>query len=221
MQFGMRQFSIDTVEWFRSEAEAGNSRYRLGAGLCEREGWLNAAGELCIASARLARPEFADRFGFRLPAGEAPPPLPNFPKVDFEGRLADLGGVGLEPARGRSVRRAFRAMMAAQLPRGSPSNPGAALHYWIRCPRLGRVGGLSFLAAGWHKRARDRHIGWDGRARRANLGLVVNNSRFMILPGVRVPHLASHALGLPTRRLATAVYRAIRNAGLLAGSTVA
>ena len=206
MRVGMRQFSEEAVEWLRAEAEAGTGRYRLAAGLCERESWFNAAGEPCVASARLALPAIAAHFGFSLPKGKPPPPSvsppPDFPDISFEGGLAELGGVGLEPARGPAGRRAFRAMMAARHPRGDPRNPGAALLYWIRCDRLGRIGGLSFHAAGWRQRARDGRIGWDGRARRANLGLVVNNSRFLILPGVRVPHLASHALGLAVRRLA-------------------
>ncbi len=205
MQIGMRQFDTKTIEWLRSEAAAGTGRRGLAAGLCEREGWLNAAGAPCLASARLALPGIAAGFGFDLPkgsppcAGRAAAPA-DYPDTRFAGALADLGGVTLEPASARGDRRAFRAMMASHHPRGNPSNPGAALFYWIRCARLGRVGGLSFHAAGWRQKARDCFIGWDARARRANLGLAVNNSRFLILPGVRVPHLASHALGLAVRR---------------------
>ncbi len=54
------------------------------------------------------------------------------------------------------------------------------------------MGCLTFHPASWHQAARDGHVGWSDRARVANLRRVVNNSRFLLLPGVRVPNLASH-----------------------------
>jgi len=57
-------------------------------------------------------------------------------------------------------------------------------------------GGAAFKAA-----ARDRLIGWDRAARETHLVKVVNNNRFLILPHVRVPLLASHILGLISRRI--------------------
>jgi len=58
-----------------------------------------------------------------------------------------------------------------------------------------------FGAAAWQCRARDQEIGWDGATRARGLPYVTNNTRFLILPWVRVPHLASHILGRITRRL--------------------
>jgi len=49
--------------------------------------------------------------------------------------------------------------------------------------------------------ARDRWIGWSGEQRANRLGLVADNTRFLILPWVRVPHLASHLLGRVAARL--------------------
>ena len=46
-----------------------------------------------------------------------------------------------------------------------------------------------------HLGPRDRFIGWSAPARRRNLRLLAYNTRFLILPWVRVPHLASHVLG--------------------------
>ena len=48
---------------------------------------------------------------------------------------------------------------------------------------------------------RDRFIGWDDGARARNLPYLANNTRFLILPWVRVPHLASHVLGQIARRI--------------------
>ena len=58
-----------------------------------------------------------------------------------------------------------------------------------------------FGAAAWQCKARDEHIGWDADTRRNRLGQVTNNTRFLILPWVRVPYLASHVLGRIARRL--------------------
>jgi hypothetical protein len=58
-----------------------------------------------------------------------------------------------------------------------------------------------FGAAAWRCAARDRYLGWGEAQRRAELERVANNSRFLILPWVRVPHLASHLLGRVARRI--------------------
>ena len=51
---------------------------------------------------------------------------------------------------------------------------------------------------------RDQWVGWSPQQRRQNLYRVVNNSRFLILPWIDVPHLASHVLGQLAGRLAAA-----------------
>jgi hypothetical protein len=65
----------------------------------------------------------------------------------------------------------------------------------------GLLGALGFSAAALAASDRDRWIGWNSEQRRCNRHLVVNNSRFLIVPWVRVPHLASHLLGRVARRL--------------------
>ena len=207
MQIGMRHFSAETMAWLVGAAEAGLGRYQLARDLCAREGWVNDAGQPCVTSARLALPEIARRSGFRLAKGTSPPCVGTVadggcPDVAFAGDLRDLGGVHVELETTRTGRRALRAMLAAHHPRGAPRHPGATLCYWIHSPRLGRIGGLTFHPASWHQAARDGYVGWSPRARVANLRLVVNNSRFLLLPGVRVPNLASHVLGRATARLA-------------------
>jgi len=59
-----------------------------------------------------------------------------------------------------------------------------------------------FGAAAWKVKARDQWVGWNQNLRRQRLAWIANNSRFLILPWVRVPHLASHVLARLTRRLA-------------------
>ena len=60
---------------------------------------------------------------------------------------------------------------------------------------------LLFGSAAWSCSPRDRFIGWDKDCRRENLCFVTNNSRFLILPWVTVPHLASHILSVISRRI--------------------
>jgi hypothetical protein len=60
---------------------------------------------------------------------------------------------------------------------------------------------LLFGSAAWKTASRDEFIGWDRPTRRRNLQLMTNNTRFLILPWVRIPHLASSLLGASLRRL--------------------
>ena len=65
------------------------------------------------------------------------------------------------------------------------------------------LGGMLFASAAKALQARDTWIGWDAATRARFRARIVNQSRFLILPGVHVPHLASHALGLVARRVRT------------------
>ena len=78
---------------------------------------------------------------------------------------------------------------------------GAQIRYLMKSSQYGWLGGLAFSAAAWRVGARDRWIGWSEQARGENLRKVVCNSRFLILPQVKVPHLASHILSLCAKRL--------------------
>lgn len=63
------------------------------------------------------------------------------------------------------------------------------------------VGAFLFGAAAWKVADRDSYICWSPKKRKEHLDLVANNTRFLIPPWVRVPHLASHLLALAARRL--------------------
>lgn len=78
--------------------------------------------------------------------------------------------------------------------------PGAQLRYLVYSP-LGCLGALGFSAAAWKVKPRDAWIGWSSLQRERNLHLIVNNSRFLILPWVRVKNLASRVLSLCVRKL--------------------
>ena len=62
---------------------------------------------------------------------------------------------------------------------------------------------LMFGSAAWKCEGRDKFIGWSNDKRRENLRYMTNNSRYLIFPWVKVPHLASHILSLVCRRISS------------------
>jgi hypothetical protein len=77
---------------------------------------------------------------------------------------------------------------------------GPQIRYVVSC-RGRAVALLSFSAASWHLRDRDRWIGWNEKQRLSRLGFVAQNSRFLILPGISTRNLASKSLSLCLARL--------------------
>ncbi|MEA2014633.1 MAG: DUF4338 domain-containing protein, partial [Thermodesulfobacteriota bacterium] len=78
---------------------------------------------------------------------------------------------------------------------------GENLKFLIR-DRSGRdIACLLFGSAAWKTAPRDTFIGWDSEIRKKNINFITNNTRFLVLPWVRVPHLASHILGKIMRRI--------------------
>ena len=211
MQVGLHQFHADTIAWLSGAVlEEGRTRSSLARDLCALEDWTGARGEPCLASARKTLPVLADRLGLALPAarvafgrgrcGDAP--VEAFPDLSLRCRLADLGTVTLELVDGEADRRLWEAMMVTHHPQGWARAPGGQLRYWVCSSLHGRLGGIGFGAASWHQRARDEFIGWSTDARIANLSLLINNHRFLLLPGVRVHGLASRVLALAAGRVA-------------------
>lgn len=78
---------------------------------------------------------------------------------------------------------------------------GASVRYFVWDSNDRLLALLSFGSAAWKVAARDQWIGWTPGERRKHLHLIVNNTRFLILPWVRCPHLASHILALCARTL--------------------
>jgi Domain of unknown function (DUF4338) len=77
---------------------------------------------------------------------------------------------------------------------------GANLRYWAR-NRDRELACLLWTSPAWKMQARDAWIGWDDKERQRNLQSVANNSRFLILPWVRVKGLASKILALSARQM--------------------
>jgi len=79
---------------------------------------------------------------------------------------------------------------------GYRGSVGESLKYLVRDSQSRPLACLLFGSAAWKTAPRDVFIGWTRRRREGNLPFMTNNMRFLILPGVRVPHRASHILSL-------------------------
>jgi len=78
---------------------------------------------------------------------------------------------------------------------------GENIKYLVRDRSGQNVACLLFGSAAWKTAPRDSFIGWSREVREANINFITNNTRFLILPQVRVPHLASHILGRIMHRI--------------------
>ena len=211
MRVGLRLLKPEAVEWLRRELQRGElSRAALGRGLCEQDGWRNPRGELCAASARKALPQLASQLCLALPPAQPGPPRGCWGQragaarralTEFGGSLEELGEVGLRVAETETERKLCAGLLAAGHPRGRARAPGCRLTYLLEAA-AGPLGVLSFVSAPLRLGPRDAHLGWDDRTRGSHIQQVVSNDRFLLLPGVRVPNLASHVLGRAVGRLA-------------------
>ena len=112
----------------------------------------------------------------------------------------ELGEVAVEPVAAKDEGR-YRRLMGAHHYLGALPKIGETLWYAARW-RGEWVALAGFSAPALKCGARDRWIGWDFRTQYGRQHLLANNSRFLILPGRRVPNLGSRVLALCGRRLA-------------------
>jgi len=78
---------------------------------------------------------------------------------------------------------------------------GENMKYTVRSNDGAPLACLLFGSAAWSCRDRDAFIGWSRGQRTGRLPMLTNNTRFLVLPNVKVPHLASHVLSLISRRV--------------------
>ena len=194
------------------------SRRRLSIALCEALNWRTASGQLKDMSARLLLNKLAERGFIKLPPRQSvggrrilralsEPQLFTLSAGAgelIEGPLRTLQPLGVIPVQPRTAQaNAFVCYLAQHHYLGYGGAAGQNLRYLIRDCGGRDLACLLFGAAAWKVRARDAFIGWSAQQRQERLSLIVNNSRFLILPHVRVPHLASHILGTILRRLSS------------------
>lgn len=197
------------------EANPGWSRRRISVELAQVWNWRTGTGQIKDMAARSLLLKLEQRGMLTLPprrqkATQRSPIVDAIPgnelalSAAITEPLADLQPLRLEAVRAGSVERAlFSSYLARHHYLGFLGPVGENIAYLAR-DRFGReLACLLFSAAAWKTKPRDAWIGWNDSTRARHLSLVANNSRFLILPWVRVPHLASHLLGRIARRLAT------------------
>ena len=116
-----------------------------------------------------------------------------------EQRIVDT--VRVRPVRNASERTRCLKLLARHHYLGALQAVGEQAFYIAQGPNGGWRAVLVFCAAAKHLRPRDQWIGWTTEQRRRRLALVVNNARYLVLPGYHVPNLATRVLRLTLDRL--------------------
>jgi hypothetical protein len=190
----------------------GASRRELSRQLCQRWNWVQANGRPCdlVCRSMMLALDRAGHITLPPPKGHHPNPLatrrrPPPPAIDttpIAGPLKELGPLEFRLVRRTPQEPLFNGLIEHHHYLGYTQPVGEHLKYIVYA--LERpIACLAWSSAPRHLRARDQFIGWGPQARRHNLRFIAYNPRYLIMPWVRVPHLASHILG----RMATLVPR--------------
>ena len=188
------------------------SRRRLSEVVAERWQWYAASGQLKDMAARTLLLKLHERGLIALPERRRAPVR----------RRVDLGPDLLDALAPEPVVASLSSLRPLQIQVVGPKDPdyrlfqrylrqhhylghggpvGENLGYLIRSGAGVDLACLLFGAAAWQCAGRDRWIGWSAQQRAQGLPFIANNSRFLILPWLQVPHLASHLLSQIVRRI--------------------
>jgi uncharacterized protein DUF4338 len=192
-------------------ANPGWSRRRLSEALCAEWDWRNAAGRPKDMAARSLLGKLQARGLIELP----PPrqrasnrmlgrkiPARYWDLRPVEGTLQEVVPLVVrEVSTDAAERLRFAAALAQFHYLGWRGAVGENLQYTLTDASGRLLACVLFGSAAWKCRARDEFIGWTAWQRQQRLHLVTNNARFLILPYVKIAHLASWVLGQILRRL--------------------
>jgi Domain of unknown function (DUF4338) len=186
------------------------SRRELSQKLCEAWHWQQANGaprDMVCRGLLL----MLDRAGaIQLPPVRYTPPNPLarrtkpaavlIDSTPIQGPLSQLQPIEFQQARRTAEEPLFNSLMESHHYLGYEQPVGEHLKYLVWSHER-PIACLAWSSAPRHLGSRDRFIGWSGEARRRNIRFLAYNTRFLILPWVQVPHLASYILGRIARRL--------------------
>jgi len=187
-----------------------DSRRALSKKLCQAWNWVQPNGALRDMVCRGLMLGLHRAGHIRLPEKKNHPKNPFVDrkkpakvKIDqspINGRLSQIKPFTYEQVRRTPAEQLFNSLIEHYHYLGYCHPVGEQLKYivyWQKRP----IACLSWSSAPRHIGCRDRHIGWSQRLRKERLHLLAYNSRFLILPWVRVKYLASHILGRMARIL--------------------
>ena len=201
-----KRVTVEDVAFIRQliDQNPGDSRWVLSKKLCQAWGWRQPNGALRDMVCRglmLA----LDRAGhIELPARKRTPlnPLVRRKKPTpltiephpLQGPLSQILPLEIRQVRRTPLEALCNGLIDQYHYLGYVQPVGEHLKYLVSFQQR-PVACLIFSSAPRHIGCRDRFIGWTPPVRRQNIHLLAYQSRFLILPWVRVPHLASHLLG--------------------------
>jgi hypothetical protein len=191
-------------------AHPGASRHRLSAELCRAWNWVQPNGTLRDMVARGLMLKLHRAGLIELPpvryinhnpflSRKRPSPV-TIDRTPVERNLAEIRPLEFRQVRRTPEEPVFNGLMEEHHYLGYVHPVGEHLKYLVFAMER-PVACLAWSSAPRHLGPRDRFIGWTPEARRRNLRFLAYNTRFLILPWVRVPHLASHILGRMARIL--------------------
>lgn len=206
-----KPFDEGTLAMVRAEIELADpcNRAEIARRVCRRLEWRSPCGEYQLMSARVGLlrlhraglvqlPEPTRRNGNGRALLHRDVSLPEPRRI--EQPVHELSGVRLQRVENKASSALYNVLMDRHHYLGYSPMAGAQVRYLIVCEE-GVLGSIGFGASAWKIAPRDRFIGWCRTVRHQNLHLVLNNSRFLILPWVRSANLASKVLSLCARRI--------------------
>ena len=186
------------------------SRRVLSQKLCEAWNWVQPNGQPrdMVCRGLMLALHRAEHIELPPPKKTPPNPLARRSRpaaIELERRPLCESLRRLGPLRWEQVRRTRREPLLNSLIQqhhylGYTQPVGAHLKYLVWAQHQ-PIACLVWSSAPRHLGCRDRFLGWSAEARRRNIGLIACNLRFLILPWIEVPHLASHLLGRMARLL--------------------
>jgi Domain of unknown function (DUF4338) len=187
------------------------SRYKLSRALCERWNWRDPTGQIKDMAARTLLGKLEQRGWIDLPAKRRASPNRMRHKtvapVDHETDPISGSLCALTPLQVRELSQwpeelgLYEHLLSRYHYLSYTSPVGLNLKYLV-LDRHGRpLSCLLFGSAAWKCAVRDQFIGWTTAQREVHLQQITNNTRFIVLPWVRVSQLASHVLSQIVRRL--------------------
>jgi Domain of unknown function (DUF4338) len=186
------------------------SRRALSMKLCEAWNWVQANGALRDMVCRGMMLMLHRQGLIELPAlrqvgrsSRCRPGKPQALSIDqtpLSVSLAELGPLEVRQVRRSPEEAVFNGLMQQHHYLGYTQPVGEHLKYLVFAGER-PIACMAWSSAPRHLGSRDRFIGWTAQARLANIALLAYNTRFLIVPWVTVPHLASHLLGRIAKRL--------------------
>ena len=179
------------------------SRYELAQTIAENLGWYTASGSLkvdaCVKLLEKLQAEgvlqLPEKRGLSKPNKRSVPiTWRTAPAADIDCKLKQLDFVKLQVVSEPQDIKLWQEYVSRYHYLGYKKPFGYYLHYFIGSDR-GLLGCMLFSGAAKSIGVRDRWIGWTPAQRLRNLAWVINNSRFLIFPWVKVANLASHVFG--------------------------